>query len=110
MFGHNHSIQLCKSIDTVETLLYSLSNMTKPINVSTDLKITIKGTEFTLSKSEASQLLDSLCRELNVLDYNPQSVPSTISSKDNTVWTTQINTDNPICINGVHTSTYTFCN
>ena len=84
--------------------------MTKPINVSTDIKITIKGNEFTLSKTEASQLLDSLCRELNVLDYNPQSVSFTPLQeyRNNTAWTNQINTDRPICINGVHTSTYTF--
>ena len=92
--------------------------MTKPINVSTDIKINIKGNEFTLSKDEASQLITSLKRELNVLDYDAQSVPqypispwpdcSTLAYRNDPAWTKQINTDNPVSLNGVHTSTYTF--
>ena len=92
--------------------------MTKPINVSTDIKINIKGNEFTLSKDEASQLLTSLKHELNVLDYNARSVPefpinpwpdcSTLTYRNDWVWAKQINTDNPIGINGVPTNTYTF--
>jgi hypothetical protein len=92
--------------------------MTKPINVSTDIKINIKGNEFTLSKNEANQLLTSLKRELNVLDYDSQSIPllpinpwpdcSTLTYRNDPAWTKQINTDNPVSINGVHTNTYTF--
>jgi hypothetical protein len=92
--------------------------MTKPINVSTDIKINIKGNEFTLSKYEANQLLTSLKHELNVLDYNARSVPeyptdpwpdcATLAYRNDPAWTKQINTDNPVSLNGVHTSTYTF--